>query len=106
MNIGDPQTMLRGKYGQRLQELSLAPTVAQMALALYPGPAPATIASAATIAPQTDVFIVSGTVQIDTITLPPGMAGRVHTLKLLPTGLFTISTSGNVGLGVTAKVGE
>jgi hypothetical protein len=62
------------------------------------------IASAATIAPQGYVTRVSGTTAVDTITVPyTGFAGSI---VLVPTGAFTWTTNGNVGLAGTATVGR
>lgn len=64
----------------------------------------ATIASAATIAPTKAIHRVSGTTAIDTITVPfTGFSGPVY---LVPTGVFTWTTNGNIGLAGTAVVGK
>ena len=65
-----------------------------------------TIASATTIAPTTAIVFVSGTTAIATITAPsPISAGGGH-ITLIPTGIFTTTTAGNIGLASTAVVGK
>jgi len=65
----------------------------------------AAIASATTIAPTVEVFHVSGTTAIATITVPANMqAGQC--LYLIPSGIFTTTTAGNIGLASTAVVGK
>lgn len=66
------------------------------------GSAP-TLASAATIQPRNPVTFVSGTTAISTITVPPEMAGGGQ-LTLIPTGLWSTNTSGNIALATTAVV--
>ena len=65
-------------------------------------PAP-TLASAATIQPSTPVVFVSGTTTINTITVPPQMIGGGQ-LVLIPTGLWSTGTSGNIALATTGVV--
>lgn len=67
------------------------------------GPAP-TIASAGTIAPTTPVAFVSGTTTISTITAPSPISGTGGTIKLIPTGLWSTNTAGNIALATTAVV--
>jgi hypothetical protein len=62
-------------------------------------PLPVTLASAATIAPTGFLTVVSGTAAINTIT--PPVTG-VHMLCLLPSGAFTMGTSGNIAVAATA----
>lgn len=62
------------------------------------------IASAVTIAPQGYVTRVSGVAAIDTITLPyTGFAGSI---VLVPTGIFTWTTGGNIAIAGTAVVSK
>jgi hypothetical protein len=63
----------------------------------------ATIASAATIAPTNGSHNVSGTTQITTIT-PPAWVVAGSEIALIPTGLWTTATGGNISLGSTAVV--
>jgi hypothetical protein len=65
-----------------------------------------TIASAATIAPTTSIVFVSGTTAIATITPPVPLNSIGGQITIIPTGLFTIGTGGNVALGTTAVVGK
>lgn len=59
------------------------------------------VASAATIAPKTDVALVSGTTSIATIT-PAFGGGFSGILFLIPTdGNVATTTTGNVGVAVT-----
>jgi hypothetical protein len=67
-------------------------------------PAP-TIASATTIAPLTPIVFVSGTTAIATITVPPSLVGGGQ-LTLIPTGIFTTTTAGNIALASTAVVSK
>ena len=65
-------------------------------------PAP-TIASATTIAPLTEIIFVSGTTAVVTITPPPSLVGGGQ-LVIIPTGIFTTTTAGNIALASTAVV--
>ena len=67
-------------------------------------PAP-TIASATTIAPLNPIVFVSGTTAIATITPPPSMVGGGQ-ITLIPTGIFTTTTAGNIALASTAVVSK
>jgi len=62
-----------------------------------------TIASGATIQPQTPVVFISGTTTINTISVPPEMVGGGQFI-LIPTGLWSTGTSGNIALATTAVV--
>lgn len=62
------------------------------------------IASGATLVPQGYISRVSGTTAIDNITVP--YVGFAGTIVLIPTGAFTLSTSGNIGIAATAVVGK
>lgn len=62
-----------------------------------------TLASAATIQPTTPVSFVSGTTTINTITVPPQMVGGGQ-ITLIPTGLWSTGTSGNIALATTGVV--
>ena len=63
-----------------------------------------TIASAATIAPTPQVVFISGTTAIDTITPPSPISLGGGQITLIPTGLFTTTTAGNIALASTAVV--
>jgi len=63
-----------------------------------------TIASAATIAPTTQIVFISGTAAIDTITPPSPISLGGGQITLIPTGLFTTTTAGNIALASTAVV--
>jgi hypothetical protein len=73
-----------------------------------PASAP-TIASATTIAPTTRIVFVSGTTPIATIT-PPAPTTAIPTtdygtqITLIPTGVFTTTTAGNIALASVAVV--
>jgi hypothetical protein len=60
------------------------------------------IASATTIAPTTQITHVTGTTPIATITLPA--TGFVGCIQLIPDGLWTTTTGGNINLASTAVV--
>ena len=64
-----------------------------------------TIASATTIAPTTPIIFVSGTTAIATITPPPTLVGGGQ-LIIIPTGIFTTTTAGNIALASTAVVSK
>ena len=63
-----------------------------------------TIASSATIAPTTKFVFVSGTTTVSTITNPFGTnSGQI---TIIPTGIFTTNTAGNIALTSTAVVNK
>lgn len=61
------------------------------------------IPAATTIKVTAAYHHVSGTAAIKNITAPPGFKGAIH---LIPDGLFTTVTGGNIGLATTAVVGK
>ena len=63
-----------------------------------------TIASAATIAPTTQIVIISGTAAVVTITAPAPISAGGGTITLIPTGAFTWTTAGNIAVLGTAVV--
>lgn len=72
------------------------------------GPAtlPTAVASATTIAAPTtgNTFHVTGTTAIATITSPFG--GRSGCINIIPDGIFTTTTAGNIALASTAVVNK
>ena len=70
------------------------------------GSAASTIASASTITPTAAITFVSGTSAISTITAPSPISLTGGSITLIPTGLWTISTSGNVALASTAVISK
>jgi hypothetical protein len=62
------------------------------------------VASATTITPTGAVFHVSGTTPVATINLP--YAGFVGEITIIPDGLFTTTTAGNIGLASVMVVGK
>ena len=64
-----------------------------------------TIGSAATIQPRNAITFVSGTTTVSTITPPPELL-RGGQVTLIPTGLWSTDTSGNVALATTAVVNK
>lgn len=70
------------------------------------GVAAPTIASAATIAPVNPIVFVSGTAAIDTITAPTGISATGGHITIIPTGLFSTTTAGNIALATAAVVGR
>lgn len=68
-------------------------------------PAP-TIASNSTIAPIAAITFVSGTSTISTITAPSPISLTGGQITLIPTDVWSISTSGNVALASTAVVNK
>jgi hypothetical protein len=67
------------------------------------GNAAPTVASAASIRVTTPVAFVSGTTTINTIEVMPEMVGGGQII-LIPTGLWSTGTSGNIALATTAVV--
>lgn len=64
-----------------------------------------TIASATTISPLTELVRITGTTAIVNIR-PPKNGGFSTLLYVIPTGTFTWTTAGNIGLAGTAVVGK
>lgn len=62
-------------------------------------PMPATIASAATIAPTGFITVVSGTAAVVNITPPVSGA---HMLVIIPSGAFTMTAAGNLATAMAA----
>ena len=65
-----------------------------------------TIASATTIAPTKAITFISGVTPIVTITAPNPISLGGGTITLIPTGIFTTTTAGNIALASTAVVGK
>jgi hypothetical protein len=65
-----------------------------------------TIASATTIAPTTSIAFVSGTTAVVTITAPAPISTGGGSITLIPTGIFTWTTAGNIALAGTAVVSK
>ena len=63
-----------------------------------------TIASAATIAPVKQISFVSGVTSIATITPPAPISTIGGSITIIPTGLFSTTTAGNIALATTAIV--
>jgi hypothetical protein len=63
-----------------------------------------TIASATTIAPTTPIVFISGTTAVVTITAAAPISTGGGTITLIPTGIFTWTTAGNIALAGTAVV--
>jgi hypothetical protein len=65
-----------------------------------------TLASAGTIAPASSISFVSGVTTISTITPPAVLAGSGGQLTLIPTGLWSTNTAGNIALATAAVVNK
>jgi len=65
-----------------------------------------TIASASTITPTKPITFVSGTTPIVTITAPTPISAGGGSIVLIPTGVFTWTTAGNIALAGTAVVSK
>lgn len=65
-----------------------------------------TIASASTIAPTKLITLVSGTATVQEITPTHTILGTGGQITLIPTGVFTTTTAGNIALASTAVVGR
>ena len=64
-----------------------------------------TIISGSTITPTNSVSFISGTGLINTITAPSIATGSCQ-ITLIPTGVFTTGTSGNIALASTAVISK
>jgi hypothetical protein len=65
-----------------------------------------TIASATTIAPTKQITFISGTTAVVTITAAAPISAGGGTITLIPTGIFTWTTAGNIALAGTAVVSK
>lgn len=65
-----------------------------------------TIASATTIAPTTYITFISGTTAVVNITVPQALLATGGQITLIPTGIFTTTTAGNIALASTAVVSK
>ena len=65
-----------------------------------------TIASAATIAPTTLIVFVSGTTNVVTITPPSPISLGGGQITIIPTGIFSTTTAGNIALASVAVVNK
>ena len=65
-----------------------------------------TLASAATIAPTNTVTFVSGVTAIATITPPTNLLTGGGIIVLIPTGLWSTNTTGNIALATTGVVSK
>lgn len=63
-----------------------------------------TILAGTTISPTTSICFISGTTLTQTITPPSGISLTGGQLTLIPTGLWSTGTSGNIALATTAVV--
>jgi hypothetical protein len=73
---------------------------------LATGAAAPTIASAGTIAPTVGITFISGTTTISTITAPALITTAGGQITLIPTGLWSTNTAGNIALATTAVVSK
>lgn len=63
-----------------------------------------TLASAATISPKTDIVLLTGTTQVNTI-VPAFGGGFGGMIVLVPvSGSVILGTSGNINVGITAVI--
>ena len=65
-----------------------------------------TIASATTITPTAYITFISGVVSIATITVPQALLRTGGQITIIPTGIFSTTTAGNIALATTAVVGK
>lgn len=65
-----------------------------------------TIASATTIAPTAYITFISGTTAVVNITVPQALLTTGGQIILIPTGIFTTTTAGNIALASTAIVSK
>lgn len=65
------------------------------------------VASASTITPTGNVFHVTGTTSIDTISLPPGCVSGVScTITIIPDASFATTTAGNIIKVITTVINQ
>jgi hypothetical protein len=65
-----------------------------------------TIASATTITPTTPIVFVSGTTSVVTITAPSPISLGGGQITIIPTGVFSTTTAGNIALASTTVVSK
>ena len=65
-----------------------------------------TIASATTITPTAYITFISGVVSIATITVPQALLRTGGQITIIPTGIFSTTTAGNIALATTAVVSK
>lgn len=107
VDSGSADTVLNRTSAGVLQVLDGGTTTKHLKVDLLAtGAVASTISSAATIAPTSRVSFISGTTGIDTITAPSPISLTGGQITLIPTGLWTTSTSGNIALGTTAVVSK
>ena len=68
--------------------------------------AASTLASATTIVPTAQIHYVSGTTAVVNITAPTPISIGGGAITLIPTGIFTTTTAGNIALATTAVVSK
>jgi hypothetical protein len=95
----------KGK-GSNTTEIGNASTVATFLEGIDVKPLGSNIASAGTIAPTTPIFHVSRTTAIATIAVPTACttSGYSCQLTIIPDGLFSTTTTGNIAAASTAVV--
>jgi hypothetical protein len=98
INIG---SAVSGALGTTLNSNNVTYAKLQATTAAAP-----TIASATTIAPTTQIVFISGVTPIVTITAPAPISAGGGTITLIPTGIFTTTTAGNIALASTAIVSK
>jgi hydroxyethylthiazole kinase-like sugar kinase family protein len=96
--------------GQKSNQVSTNGELGKLAFLDYVGidanlGAAPTIASATTIQPRTPVVFVSGTTDVVTINPPVEMVGGGQ-ITIIPTGLWSTTTAGNIALATTAVVSK
>jgi hypothetical protein len=77
----------------------------QVTAPFHNGNSSSIIASATTIAPTGNIHHISGTTAIATITVPAGCTPTCQ-ITLIPDGLWTTTTAGNISLASTAVVNK
>ena len=65
-----------------------------------------TVASSVTITPLKSITFISGTLAVATISVPSNMLFTGGSITLIPTGVFTWTTAGNIALAGTAVVNK
>jgi hypothetical protein len=65
----------------------------------------AAVASASSITPTGAIFHVTGTTTVNTVVVPAGIQSGGQ-ITIIPDGVFTLGTTGNISVGGTSVVGK
>lgn len=96
---GNPRAYWNGADATFSGSLTLPGTIATSAVA-------ATVPSGSTITPLKAIAFISGTTTVNTISVPNNMLLTGGTITLIPTGVWTWTTAGNIALAGTSVVSK